>query len=87
VHPEGNTALVPRTVWTEVTCARELLDKLEIELDTHGEEQIRFDVVIQLADELARLASTMKQRSEAERRPRQMYIAVTMGGRSKYVAR
>jgi hypothetical protein len=67
VHLEGKTVLVPRTVWTELACVRAVLDKLEAVLDSDSEEQVRCDVIGQLADELERLARTMT-RWEAERR-------------------
>ncbi|MDP9002956.1 MAG: hypothetical protein M3O46_22930 [Myxococcota bacterium] len=50
-----------RIARTEVACARALLDQLETMLDTQNEEQTRCDVVLQVADQLARVASTMKQ--------------------------
>ncbi len=56
----------PRTVSTELACARALLDALEAVLDAESEERIAFDVVVQVADQLARLAGSMK-RWESER--------------------
>lgn len=57
----GDAGLAQRTVRTELACARALLDELETVLDAQNEEQTRSDVVLQVADQLARVASTLKQ--------------------------
>ena len=56
----------PRMVSTELACARALLDALEVLIDAESEEGIAFDLVVQVADQLARLSGTMK-RWESER--------------------
>jgi hypothetical protein len=53
---------VPRRLRTELACARALLDALETLFAVEREDLARLDVVVQLADQLARLASTIKQR-------------------------
>jgi hypothetical protein len=63
---EGRARLAPRAVRTELACARALLDELETVLDAESEERTRGDVVIQVADQLTRMASTMKQWKDSE---------------------
>ncbi|HXN34318.1 MAG TPA: hypothetical protein VN894_20795 [Polyangiaceae bacterium] len=53
--------LPPRAVSTELACARALLDALEALLRSGDAEPTRCDVVVQLADQLARVATTMKE--------------------------
>jgi hypothetical protein len=50
----------PRSLLTALACARSLLDQLETVIDGANDERTR-DVVIQVAEHLARLASTMTQ--------------------------
>ncbi len=49
-----------RALRTELACARALLDELEAALDA-GDE-LHCDVSVQAADQLVRVASTMKSR-------------------------
>jgi hypothetical protein len=54
---------------TELACARALLDALEALLDAeHEEESTQCDVVVQVADQLARAATIMKQWTEERSR-------------------
>jgi hypothetical protein len=48
----------PRNLLTALACARSLLDRLETVIDVANDERTR-DVVIQVAEHLARLASMM----------------------------
>jgi hypothetical protein len=57
----GKARLAQRTPRTELACARALLDALEAVLDAEHEEQTRCDVAAQVADQLARVANTLKQ--------------------------
>ncbi|MGA7119358.1 MAG: hypothetical protein WBY94_04630 [Polyangiaceae bacterium] len=57
----AGTGLPPRTVSTELACARALLDALESILRSGEFEPTRCDVVVQVADQLARVATTMKE--------------------------
>jgi hypothetical protein len=50
-----------RAVRAELACAKTLLDELETVLEAHDEERTRCDVVAQLADQLDRLANTMRE--------------------------
>lgn len=65
----GKTRVTQRTPRLELACARALLDALEALLDA-DEEDVRRDVVVQVAHQLARAADVMKQwtvaRSEEE---------------------
>jgi len=51
----------PSHVLTALACARALLDELETVLDDPDDERTRSDVVIQVAEQLARLANMMNQ--------------------------
>ncbi|MGA7119171.1 MAG: hypothetical protein WBY94_03690 [Polyangiaceae bacterium] len=70
----GTGLIPPRAVSTELACARALLDALETLLRAEAVEPSRCDVVVQLADQLARVATTMKEWGVAplghERAPR-----------------
>ncbi len=57
----GREFLGPRAVSTEVACARALLDALETLLLAENIEPNRCDVIVQIADQLARVATTMRQ--------------------------
>ncbi len=57
----GRTYPPPRAVSTELACARALLDALEALLRSEEVEPTRCDVVVQLADQLTRVATTMKE--------------------------
>lgn len=59
---EDNGCLALRALRTELACARALLDALETLLDRENEERTRGDVVVQVADYLASVASTLKHR-------------------------
>jgi hypothetical protein len=48
----------PRSLLTALACARSLLDQLETVIDGANDERTH-DVVLQVAEHLARLASTM----------------------------
>jgi hypothetical protein len=65
-NPERRARLALSTVRTELACARALLDELETVLHAESEERTRDDVFIQVADQLARMANTMKQWTEDE---------------------
>lgn len=58
VDPDPMARRAPRHVLTALACARALLDELETVLD---DERTRSDVVIQVAEQLARLANMMNQ--------------------------
>jgi hypothetical protein len=53
-----NGSATRRTLRMEIACARMLLDELEAALDAG--EKVQCDVSAQTADQLARLADTMK---------------------------
>lgn len=57
----GKSSVAQRTRRTEVACARALLDELEVALDAETDARTQGDVVVQIADQLACLAKTMKQ--------------------------
>jgi hypothetical protein len=57
----AGTGLPPRAVSTGLACARALLDALETLLRSGDVEPTRCDVVVQVADQLARVATTMKE--------------------------
>ncbi|HXN30608.1 MAG TPA: hypothetical protein VN894_02055 [Polyangiaceae bacterium] len=57
----GREFLGPRAVSTEVACARALLDALETLLRAEDVEANRYDVIVQVADQLARVATTIRQ--------------------------
>jgi ribosome-associated translation inhibitor RaiA len=58
VDPARNGGAARRALRMEIACARALLDELEATLD--AEEDVRCDVSAQAADQLTRLANTMK---------------------------
>jgi hypothetical protein len=57
---EESPRRAPRSLLTALACARALLDQLETVIDGANDERTR-DVVIQVAEHLARLASTITQ--------------------------
>jgi hypothetical protein len=70
VRLAGRADALSRGVMTEVACARALLDELETVLDADHEGHAGCDVVAQVADQLTRLASTMKHwKAERSRQP------------------
>lgn len=56
-----NRALSPLTVRTELACARALLDELEAQLASGNANGGSRDLASQAADELMRVARTMKR--------------------------
>ena len=73
VNVDGRSRRTACTVRTELACARALLDELETVLDMRSEEQTQRDVVLQVADQLARVASTLK--SSGSRTNRESRVA------------
>jgi hypothetical protein len=57
----GTPRTAQRALRTELACARALLDALEAVLDAETREQVRADVVVQMADQLARMANAIKR--------------------------
>jgi hypothetical protein len=57
-HLKGSPRLAPHSLLTALACARALLDQLETVMHASNDERTR-DVVLQVAEHLARLASTM----------------------------
>lgn len=57
-----HTLLIVRT---ELACTRALLDELETVLDAGREGRTVGDVLVQVADQLVRMASTMKEWQDA----------------------
>ena len=57
-HETTNLKELPRRLLTALACARALLDQLELVIDAENDERTH-DVVIQVADHLKGLASTM----------------------------
>ncbi len=55
----GARRAAQRALRTELACARALLDELEAVLDAENEERTQNCVVIQMADQFARVAHTM----------------------------
>ena len=66
VIPTGKMRVAQRPARTELACARALLDALEALLDAEHEDRTRCDVVVQVADQLARVASTLRLWKEKE---------------------
>jgi hypothetical protein len=57
--------LEPRAVRAELACARALLDELENVLMAHNEQRTRCNVVDQVADQLDRVANTIRRWAKA----------------------
>jgi hypothetical protein len=75
---ERKASILPREVWTEIACARALLDELETVLDAAHGEQTRCVFVTQIADQLTRVANTMKE-WEAGRGQQSTHLPSTNG--------
>ncbi len=61
VNREGKSCHTLLIVRTELACTRALLDELETVLDAGREERTVGDVLVQVADQLVRMASTMRE--------------------------
>jgi hypothetical protein len=58
---EGEAPLKPRAVRAELACARALLDELATVLEARNEERARYDMANQVADQLERVADTIRR--------------------------
>jgi hypothetical protein len=68
VNVAGKSDLTRRIRRIELACARALLDELEAALDAKTDDRTPGDFVVQSADQLARLATTMKLSSPPDRK-------------------
>ena len=57
---DADAYLEPRAVRAELACARTLLDELVTVLESHHDERTRCDVVAQVAEQLDRVADSMR---------------------------